>query len=299
MRTLLALAAVLPLATPALAQPLVSADWLRSHLNDKGLVVLDLRPAAEHEAGHIPGAVAADYEKAGWRAKLPDGSGGALPPVNRIAAVIGGLGVSDGDHVVLVSDDFGAAARVDWTFQVLGDTDVSILDGGWRGWAANPADPVQAGAVAVRRAEFVPHYDPAIRALLPDVEQAVATGGETLVDARPPGQWNGTAKSPAVAGYGHLPGAVWIDQSDALRRDGTLKSRAELEHVFAPAMTPIAGSKPVTTYCNTGHLAATDWFVLSQVLHRPDVRLYDGSLSQWTHDPSRPMVDPARESAAR
>ena len=63
MRTLLALAAILPLATPALAQPLVSAAWLRSHLNDKGLVVLDLRPAAEHEAGHIPGADAADYER--------------------------------------------------------------------------------------------------------------------------------------------------------------------------------------------------------------------------------------------
>ena len=34
--------------------------------------------------------------------------------------------------------------------------------------------------------------------------------------------------------------------------------------------------KPVINYCNTGHQAATNWFVLSEVLRRPDVSLYDG-----------------------
>ena len=38
-------------------------------------------------------------------------------------------------------------------------------------------------------------------------------------------------------------------------------------------------------YCNTGHWAATDWFVLSAVLGRPDVRLYDGSMVEWTFNP--------------
>ena len=73
------LAGLLAFAPAAQAQPLVSADWLRGHLNDAHVVVLDLRPAAQHDAAHIPGAVAADYEKGGWRVKLPDGAGGALP----------------------------------------------------------------------------------------------------------------------------------------------------------------------------------------------------------------------------
>jgi thiosulfate/3-mercaptopyruvate sulfurtransferase len=44
------------------------------------------------------------------------------------------------------------------------------------------------------------------------------------------------------------------------------------------------------TYCNTGHWAATDWFVLSAVLGRPDVRLYAGSMVEWSADPSRPIA---------
>lgn len=72
----------------------------------------------------------------------------------------------------------------------------------------------------------------------------------------------------------------------ALAAGGTaLKPLAELKALFGKA-----GDSPITTYCNTGHLAATDWFVLSEVLQHPDVRLYDASLSQWANDPSRPLV---------
>jgi thiosulfate/3-mercaptopyruvate sulfurtransferase len=49
-------------------------------------------------------------------------------------------------------------------------------------------------------------------------------------------------------------------------------------------------SGPVVTYCNTGHWAATDWFVLSAVLGRPDVRLFAGSMVEWTADLRRPVA---------
>jgi thiosulfate/3-mercaptopyruvate sulfurtransferase len=273
-------------AAAAQAQPLVAPDWLASHRGDSHVVVLDIRPAADQAQGHIPGAVQADYEKSGWRAKLPDGAAGALPPVDKIATVIGGFGVGDADKAVIVSDDFGAAARVYWTFKVLGHTDVSILDGGWKAWTAARLPATTEASAAPHPAVFTPHYNPAIRADMAAVERDLNSGGETLVDARPPAQWQGTAKSPVVARFGHLPHAVWIDQSDALTDGGTkLKPRTELAALFARA-----GDKPVTTYCNTGHLAATDWFVLSEVLHHPHTRLYDASLSEWTADPSRPVV---------
>jgi thiosulfate/3-mercaptopyruvate sulfurtransferase len=286
-RVLSVLAAAIPAVLTgfsASAQPLVGPDWLAARLTDPHVIVLDLRPSESQAAGHIPGAVPADYEKGGWRVKQSDGAGGTLPPVPQIASTIGGYGVGDADHAVIVGDDFGAAARVYWTFKVLGHTDVSILDGGWKGWiAAN--EPVQTGSVSPHSAVFTAHYDASIRAGLEDVEQALATGDDALVDARPPAQWYGQAKTSAVRGYGHLPGAVWIDQTEALSTDGTrLKPPADLAALFAKV-----GGKRVTTYCNTGHLAATDWFVLSEVLHRPDTRLYDASMSQWTADPGRPV----------
>ena len=36
------------------------------------------------------------------------------------------------------------------------------------------------------------------------------------------------------------------------------------------------------TYCNTGHLASSAWFVLSEVLGNKQTRLYDGSMHEWT-----------------
>jgi len=259
----------------------VSAEWLAERLADRQVVVLDIRPAAEHASGHVPGAVSAEFGKAGWQVARPDGAVGALPPVERLAETIGALGVGDAAHVVIVGKDFPGAARVYWTFKVLGHDAVSVLDGGWDAWAG----PVERGPVAPRAATFTPRYDAALRAELPEVSAAVADGSELLVDARPQAQWQGTAKSPVVRAYGHLPGAVWVDQRAALTPDGRLKPKEALQSLFAEV-----GDKPAIAYCNAGYLAAADWFVLSEVLHHQGAKLYDGSLSEWTADPSRPVA---------
>jgi thiosulfate/3-mercaptopyruvate sulfurtransferase len=198
-----------------------------------------------------------------------------------VAATVGALGVGDADQAVIVANEFPTAARVYWTLKVLGHAEVSILDGGWPGWTGR----VASGPVTRRPAAFTAKYTPALRAELPEVQAAVAGGGAALVDARPMSQWSGTARSPVVRAGGHLPGAVLLDQGAALTADGRLKSRDELALLFAPVST-----KPAIVYCNAGYLSATDWFVLSEVLHHADTKLYDGSMSEWTTDPSRPVV---------
>jgi thiosulfate/3-mercaptopyruvate sulfurtransferase len=281
LRTTAALACAASGAQAASAQPLVSAEWLAEHLGDSQVVVLDIRPSAEHESGHVPSAVSAEFGKAGWQVARPDGAVGALPPVDRLAETIGALGVGDDARVVIVGKDFPGAARVYWTFKVLGHDAVSVLDGGWGAWTG----PVERGPVQPRPATFTPRYDAALRAELPEVTAAVADGSEKLVDARPQAQWQGTAKSPVVRAYGHLPGAIWVDQRAALAPDGRLKPKEALQSLFAEV-----GNKPAIAYCNAGYLAAADWFVLSEVLHHQGAKLYDGSLSEWTADPSRPVA---------
>ncbi len=269
-------------ATPAAAaEPLAQAAWLVGQLGNPHVVVLDIRPAGEYLAGHIPGAVSADYRATGWTAPSASGAAGALPPVDRIAAVIGGLGVGNADTAVIVGDDFAGTARVYWTFKVLGHAQVALLDGGWRGWTA----AVETGPAVRKPVAFTAHYDPALRAQLPEVTAAVANGRPPLVDARPLSQWSGAAQSPVVRAAGHIPGAVSIDQNGTRTADGRLKPAEALTALFAPA-----GDKPAIVYCNTGHAAAADWFVLSEVLHRLGTKLYDGSMSEWTAEPSRPVV---------
>ena len=108
----------------------------------------------------------------------------------------------------------------------------------------------------------------------------------TLVDARPASYFDGKEKAPASKAYGHIPGAINLD-SATFYDPATNRLRPKEQLAKIAASLP-AG--PVVAYCNTGHWAATDWFVLSAVLGRPDVRLYAGSMVEWTANPNRPVA---------
>jgi thiosulfate/3-mercaptopyruvate sulfurtransferase len=161
-------------------------------------------------------------------------------------------------------------------------------------WRRDPLRPIETGAG--RTASPVPPYPvelvPELRAGLDAVERAVADGTAVLLDSRATNFFEGQAKSPQAARAGRLPDAVQLDH--ALAFDGSamaLRPKAELEKLFAAIP-----SEPVINYCNTGHQAATNWFVLSEVLRRPGVSLYDGSMSEWTEEPSRSVATGAAKS---
>jgi len=274
-------------ADNAFPGPLASPAWLTEHVGR--VLVLDIRSADAFAAGHIPGAVHSDYAADGWRVAAGT-AGGLLPDVERLAALFGRIGLDPGRPVVVVAagqapSDFSAAARVYWTLKVSGHGPVSILDGGFAGWsgaglptATGPSQPRAGAPYPVR-------LDGHIRATTAEVERAVSEHRGGLVDGRSRAQFEGAEKSPQVARPGRLPGAVHVDHAQAFEPGtGRLRASAELEALFAPVP-----KGPAVSYCNTGHLASTNWFVLSEVLKRPHIRLYDGSMSEWAGDPARPI----------
>jgi thiosulfate/3-mercaptopyruvate sulfurtransferase len=291
----------LALAAPAAAadmQPLVSVAWLNSHLHDANLVVLDIRSAidgSKPEAfaqGHIPGAVHSDYDKGGWRVtrnNVPF----MVPTAPELEKLIGDLGIDENSHVVVVPAgvnvlDFGSAARTYWTLKYVGVGNVSILDGGLAAWKA-AGNPLDNGAHAPSPAIFTATLDKSLLAEVSDVEKVETTGSATLVDARPASFFFGKEKAPASAAYGHIPGALSLDSADFYDAQANrLKPRAELAEI---ATQVPAGA--VVSYCNTGHWAATDWFVLHELLGRNNAKLYAGSMVEWTSNASRP-IDSAR-----
>ena len=291
------LALVLLIAAPAAAadrQLLVTPAWLNAHLHDQNLVVLDIRSAIDGSKPesfaqeHIPGAVHSDYDKAGWRVtrhNVPF----MVPTTPELEKLIGDLGIDENSHVVVVPAgvnvlDFGSAARTYWTLKYTGVADVSILDGGLAAWKA-AGYTLATGAQAPSPAIFTASIDNNILARASDVEAIEKNGGATLLDARPVSFYLGKEKAPNVAAYGHIPNALNIDSAKfydpAANR---LKPKAELAAMAAqlPAGEAIA-------YCNTGHWAATDWFVLHELLGRQQARLYAGSMVEWTSNASRPL----------
>ena len=277
------------------ASPLVSTVWLKQHLSDPDLVVLDIRSALDgggadaYRAGHIPGAVHSDYDKAGWRVtrnNVPL----MLPTIAELEKLIGETGIDEDSHVVIVPAgvhvlDFGAAARVYWTLKVVGHPKVSILDGGFAAWKADTANPVETGTQPLSPKIFTASLDKTLLASAEEVEQTSQSGRATLIDARPATFFAGKVRHDKALAYGHIPRAHNVDS--ALLYDpqtNRLKAKEELARLFADVP---AG--PVTSYCNTGHWAATDWFVLSEILGRRDVKLYPGSMVEWTADARRPV----------
>jgi thiosulfate/3-mercaptopyruvate sulfurtransferase len=279
------------MSRPATASPLISPDELAERLNEPDLLIVDVRPDREaFEAGHIPGAVHSDYAADGWRMSR-GGAGGLLPDAPELSALFGRVGLRPEDRVVVVSagtgaNDFNAAARVYWTLKVAGHERVLLLDGGFSGWTRDPSRPVEAGPAQPRPLSQYPvTINAALRAELADVERAIEGRSSTLVDGRSAAAFEGREKSPQARVGGRLPGAVLADMTGAYDADANrLRPREELEKVFA-----VVPEGEAISYCNTGHSAAGNWFALSEILERPGVKLYDGSMTEWTQDPGRPV----------
>jgi thiosulfate/3-mercaptopyruvate sulfurtransferase len=276
-----------------MADPLVSPQWLAAHLRSS-IVVLDIRSAVDgggataYEAAHVPGAVHTDYVKDGWRATKGMATG-LLPENQHLAGLFARCGITPATHVVIVgagtsAGDFSAAARVYWTLKIAGHRELSLLDGGMAAWQ-QAGLPVESGRNAAPPTSPYPvSVVGGLRADLAAVEQAVKRHDATLLDTRSTSYFEGREKSPQAKRAGRLPEAVHLDH--ALSFDPAskrLKPLPELEQLYA------LPDQPVVSYCNTGHQAATSWFILSEVLRRRGVSLYDGSMSEWTEDEARPV----------
>lgn len=275
-------------------KPLVDAAWLKQNLDNKSLVVIDVRDATKeadlYAKGHIPGAVSAPYSTAGWRTEV-NGVPAMLPPVEQVQALIGGLGVSNDSQVVIVSQgtdssEFGAATRVYWTFKTLGHDAVTILNGGERAWEA------AGGAVSTEAARPTPvTFTARLRndylATTADVQQALASQGK-LIDGRPVAQYRGEAKSPVVRVAGTIPGAVNIDNNKLYDKEKA--SFVSKETIAELAKGVDLGEQDENiVFCNTGHWASIVWFGLSEVQGNKNTRMYDGSMAEWAADPARPV----------
>ena len=300
----LALALVIASAGLAWAEgltpgPLVDVAWLKARLGRPDLVVLDIRSLDEgggeagFAKGHVPGALFSDYARAGWRTEN-GGVPAMLPPLPQIEALIGALGIARESHVVVVpagrnASDVASAARVYWTFKVLGHDAVSVLDGGYRAWVADASNPVETGAPrAATPARFSATLRHDLLASMADVEAARGRG-TPLIDARTYDQFSGKSKSPVVKRFGTIPEAVNIENGAFYdEKAGRFVGKGEIARLLEAAGVRRDGD--IVAFCNTGHLASVAWFGISEVLGAGRTSLYDGSMAEWAADAARPVL---------
>jgi thiosulfate/3-mercaptopyruvate sulfurtransferase len=278
-------------------EAIVENDWLAAHLNDPKVRVaeVDYDPAANYELGHLPGAVLFD-----WRKDINDPVARDILSQEAFQALFRGAGV-DPDTTVVLYGDFNNwfAAFAFWVFTYYGAKNLRLLNGGRKKWIAEDR-PLTKDAPHPPAGKFTASAPNAkLRAYLDDVRKAlpeVKAGKLHLVDVRGPKEFSGEITAPpeyptehAQRG-GHIPGAKNIPWAQAVKDDGTFKSREELEALYGGK--GVGSSVPVITYCRIGERSSHTWFVLSYLLGYPDVRNYDGSWTEWGNLVRTPIEKP-------
>ena len=273
---------------------LVETDWLASHLDTPGLVILDgsmhlptaKRDArAEYLAEHIPGALFFDIDDiADEKSPLPH----MLPSSTKFASRMKKMGIGDGMYVVAYdSEGLYSAARVWWMFRAMGHEEVRVLNGGLKKWRAE-GRALEDGEPR-RRSER--HFTARLNAELvrdvADVKGLIGSKAAQIVDARAAARFEGSVPEPrAGLRSGHIPGSRNVPFASLLEADGTLKGAPELRAIFAKA--GVDAGKSVVASCGSGVTAGVIALALA-VLGRPDAAVYDGSWTEWGADPSLPI----------
>lgn len=262
----------------------VSADWLEDHLDQPGLSIVDASwylPAqqrdahGEYEAGHIPGAVFFDQDLVVEPGvDLPH----AMPSPSEFARHVGAMGITSEDKIVIYDGPgLFSAPRVWWLFRVMGAKDVHLLAGGLDRWKKeNRTTTTEKTKTAP--SYFETEFDPDAVVSFDEMRQLVANRNAQIVDARPRSRFTAEEPEPrAGMRGGHMPHARNVPVMELIE-NGQLKSDEELAAEFEKAGVDMSG--PLVTSCGSGVTAATLVLALRR-LGKTDVRLYDGSWSEW------------------
>ena len=264
---------------------LVDPHWLEARLHDPAVRVVEVDVSrAAYDEWHIDGAVL-------WNvyADLKD-SDYQLVDAAAVERLFSRSGIRPDSTVVFYGY---APAMAFWLMKLHGHTDVRILDCSRDTWQAEdrprssaPLEPAATGYV-------LPEQNKGLRAGHTAVREAIGDPGITLLDVRTREEYRGERFWPSGGmepggRAGHIPGAVHQPIDDLYDDRGSFRAAADLRAVFAGARA----DGEVITYCTIGGRASTAWFVLTYLLGRDYVRVYDGSWAEWGRLTSTPVEQP-------
>jgi len=235
---------------------------------------------------HLPGSVYLHLDRDLAGAKTGTNGRHPLPSREAFAATLGRIGVTPQRPVVALDRQGGPyAARLWWMLRWMGHADAAVLDGGLAAWTAagGALDSVEPAAP---RAPPYPARESLVATL--DADALLASLGRVrLVDARAGERFRGEVE-PLDVVAGHIPGASHRLFKDNLGADGRFKSAQVLKTEFTLLLGAVDPSGTVHQ-CGSGVTACHNLLAMEHA-GLVGSRLYPGSWSEWSSDPSRPVA---------
>lgn len=280
--------------TKILPGDLVTRGWLREHLEDERVRIVDIRgyvktddlgggrqkatytaASEEYAAGHIPGSVFVD-----WTSDIVDQNGPVKAQIaspDRFRAALEERGIGDRSAIVAVDHTGGhLATRLWWALRYYVHDEVAVLEGGFMAWEG-AGYPVTTGTTEVSAgAVFTPKVRTELRAEIDDVLQQMEDRSRQIVDARDEAMYRGEVQRGSRGG--HIPGALLLSAKSLVDENGQWKSPEEIRRMASEA--GIDPARPVTAYCNGG-VTATQLIFGLHLAGMDDLSNYDGSWNEW------------------
>jgi thiosulfate/3-mercaptopyruvate sulfurtransferase len=234
------------------------ADTLRSLIRKKAVRVVDVRRADDHHQDHIPTAVSLPLARV-LENDTPE----------KIIGILEELGISDKMPVVVYDDTFGAlAARIAWTFQYVGHSNIALLEmtfGQWKELGLETEKQTR----TFPRAKHSLKINKDIYADASYVEAAKSEPGKLLVDSRE--RLNFLTE--------HIPGAKNIPYTMVGSNGSILRKAEELKRFIENR--GIVNDAEIITYCGSvGTLSGLTYYAL-RLAGFQNVKLYPKSFKEW------------------
>ncbi len=266
-------------------------EWVEANLGGDFLIV-DVQPNIhDYILEHIPGAVY--FNPALLR--VPDkGMPGKYVPEKVAELLFRRIGLSN-DYPVVVYTGFGGfkgwgdgleQTMVAYSFLRFGHNKVYILDGGLNQWKKEdrkvtkefPGVGESDFRVALRKGFWVEYEE---------FKKIKDDGNVILLDARPENVYEG--QGPWVK-PGHIPGAINLPWKNLMAEDNPalLKDEDEIKSILDKK--GITDDKTVICSCGTGREATNEFVMFKFLLEYPNVKIYEGSFTEWTSYPDNPTV---------
>ena len=288
-------------AIPAEARPknqaraVAQADWLEKNIDNPNVRIIEVSTEpGVYERGHIKNSV-----KLVWHTDLVDTVNRDIISQANFTELVQKAGINEDTTVVLYGDKNNwFAAWGAWIFNLYGQKDVRILDGGRVKWEKD-GRPLTTAVPTFKAGNFAAKAaDKYLRANLAKDVLPVAKKLKTatLIDIRSADEFSGKIFAPAgfqetAVRAGHIPGAINVPWGLNVNADGTFKTVAELKKLYADK--GITGDDQIITYCRIGERSSLTWFVLSEILGFQKVKNYDGSWTEYGNSVGAPINNPA------
>jgi thiosulfate/3-mercaptopyruvate sulfurtransferase len=255
--------------------PIVSVDWLRQHLTDPALLLVDVRQYGAWQASHLPGAIPFDVTSVHLARSEHDAiEAWAL----HLQAALRALGITREHRVIFYEDISGPSAAYGvWLLDAAGLGNGALLDGGIQAWA-------RAGGELT--AEVTPPTPSEIEIALDSSVIATADGIRSSLEHDAQALQIVDTRSRREHQFGTIPGSVHIDWMQTLDPHGMLRPVEEMRTLYASV--GLEAEAPAATFCGSGFRAAHTYVVLKSLGYALPQN-YGPSWSEWSQRGDLPI----------